>query len=136
MSSSAAAAEEPSEEQEGGLSAVPDPDSGELAIEADGQIGMKVGGRKPDSAILKVKGAKIDLGEGQFNRGDRITAVTILQVTGDNDQDTINTLSGEVKSTSKAQNATVCGISRLDDWLRSQIDDPKLVDSVLKTLEG
>ena len=131
---SAEAAQTPPDDEKGGLSAVPDPEPAELVIEADGQLGMKVGGRKPDSAVLKLKGAKIDLGEGQFDRGDRITAVVILQVTGDNDQDTIDTLSGEVKSTSKAQGATVCGINTLTEWLASRIEDQQLLASVLKAV--
>lgn len=134
MSAEAAAQTPPDDDRN--LSAVPDPEPAELAVEADGQLGMKVGGRKPDSAVLKLKGAKIDLGEGQFNRGDRITTVVTLQVVGDNDQDTIDRLSGEVKSTSKAQSATVCGIATLEAWLNAQVSDEKLVAAVLKATEG
>lgn len=111
----------------------PDPE-GQLLLMADQELGLKVGGRKPDSSVLKLKGGKIDL-QGQFNRGDRFLAVTTLQVTGDNDQDTIDKLSGEVKSTSKAQGATLCGITRIEEYLATRIADDELLNAVLAALE-
>jgi hypothetical protein len=106
----------------------------QLLLMADRQLGLRVGGRKPDSSVLKLKGGKIDL-QGQFDRGDRFLAVTTLQVTGDNDQDTIEKLSGEVKSTSKAQNATLCGITRIEEYLANRIADDELLNAVLAALE-
>lgn len=105
-----------------------------LLIAGERTLGLKVGGREPDSSVFKLKGCKIDL-DGQFDRGDRFLAVTILQVTGDNDQDTIDTLSGEVKSTSKAQGATLCGISRIEDYLAAKIKDRGLLEQVADALE-
>jgi len=108
--------------------ALPDDGNGEgeeptdqLFLTADRELGVKVGGRKPDSSVLKLKGGKVDLPKSQFNRGDRFLAVTTLQVTGDNDQDTIEKLSGDVKSTSKAQSATLCGIARIEPYLHERL---------------
>jgi hypothetical protein len=107
----------------------------QLFVLGDKELGLKVSGRKPDSAALKLKGAKIDLG-GQFDRGDRFVAALTLQITGDNDQDTIETATGVVKSTSKAQSATVCGAGRLEDYLLMKLDGhPELLAAVLKALE-
>lgn len=106
-----------------------------LFLAADYEIGHKVGGRTPDSSVLKLKGKKVEL-EGQFNRGDRIMAVVTMQVTGDNDQDTIETATGEVKSTSKVQSATLCGITRLEEFIRLKMDgeNPEIVADVLNSL--
>lgn len=45
--------------------AVPD-----LVIEASGQLGLKIGGRKPDAAQVKLRGGSIDLRQGQFEKGE------------------------------------------------------------------
>jgi hypothetical protein len=105
----------------------------ELTIGSNRQLGLKVGGRVPDSCVLKLKGGKIELA-GQFDRSDRFLTVSTLQVTGDNDQDTINKLSGEVKSTSKAQSATLCGILRLEEYLEQRLPE-SLVKPVFEALE-
>lgn len=117
--------------------AEPDHDAAEglqLTIGGNRQLGIKVGGRKPDTSVLKLKGTKIDL-DGQFDREDRFQAVITAQVTGDNDQDTIDTLSGEVKSTSKAQSATLCGVTRLEQWLALKLEDEKLRVDVFAALD-
>lgn len=115
-----------------------DPDAEEeapqLFVTGERQIGVKVGGRKPDSSVLKLKGGKIDL-QGQFDRGDRFIAVATLQIVGDNDQDTIDKQSGEVKSTSKAQSATLCGFARIEEYIVDRIEDPALRNQVLEALD-
>jgi hypothetical protein len=105
-----------------------------LELPGTAKLGLRVGGRKPDSNVLKLKGCKIDL-PGQYDREDRFLTVTTLQVTGDNDQDTIDTQSGEVKSTSKAQSATLCGISTIEDFLRMKIEDEELLGRVFMALD-
>lgn len=105
----------------------------ELTIGGNRQLGLKVGGRLPDSCVLKLKGTKIEVA-GQFDREDRFLAVTTLQVTGDNTQDTIDKLSGEVKSTSKAQSATLCGILRIEEYLEQRLPE-SLVKPVFEALE-
>lgn len=114
----------------------PDPQPDDLAPE-DGlfltgpyEVGTKVKGNKPEGAVLKLKGGKVELGKSQFNRGERFPVLAIVQVTGDNDQDTIDKLSGDVKSTSKAQSATVCQTALLQEFLASQIEDDQLVARV------
>lgn len=112
-----------------------DDDDQLLLLLGEHELGKKVGGRKPDSSSLTVKGGKIDL-DGQFNRGDRIVAIVQLQVTGDNDQDTIETASGHVKSTKKTQNATICGIGRLEEFLAMKLDDhPEVLDQLRDLLD-
>lgn len=105
----------------------------ELTIGGNRQLGLKVGGRLPDSCVLKLKGTKVEVA-GQFDREDRFLAVTTLQVTGDNTNDTINKLTGEVKSTSKAQAATLCGIRRLEEYLAERLPE-SLVGPVFEALE-
>lgn len=116
----------------------------QLYLVGDRELGLKVGGRKPDSAVLKFKGGKLELlggpdGKGsQFDRSDRFTTVDVWQVTGDNDQDTIDKLSGEVKSTSKAQNATLCGTKRIEEWLKERLVQsfsPDEIQSVFSALD-
>ncbi len=98
------------------------------------QLGVKVGGRKPDAAVLKVKGGKIEL-EGQFDRGDRFPAVFDLQVTGDGDKDSIELESGVVKSTRKSQEATICGTSTLAAYLARKLEGTGLYTQVAEALE-
>lgn len=95
----------------------------QLSLAGFRPIGVKVGGNKPDSAVLKYKGGKLELGKSQFDRGDRFLTVDAWQVTGDNDQDTIVKLSGEVKSTSKAQSATLCGTTMLAEWVHARLSE-------------
>lgn len=101
-----------------------------LRLIGDRELGLKVGGRKPDGTTLKFKGAKVDLGAGQFDRETRIRTVDVWQVTGDNNQDTIDTASGEVKSTSKVQSATLCGTERVEKWLLDRLQDSFDADAV------
>lgn len=114
-------------EGEGGAEDEEEPDK--LAITGDRELGLKVGGRKPDSATLHLKGGKIELTGpkgSQFDRGDRFLTVSTLQVTGDDDKDTIVKHSGEVTSTSKKQVATLCGIVRLEEWVQSRVEGKQL----------
>lgn len=97
------------------------------------QLGVKVGGRKPDASVLKVKGGKIEL-EGQFDRGDRFPAVFDLQVTGDGDRDSIELETGTVKSTRKTQEATVCGTSTLAAYLARKLEGTDLFGPVASAL--
>lgn len=109
----------------------------QLFLMGDSELGLKVGGRKPDSAVLKFKGTKVDLG-GQFNRGDRITTVDVWQVVSSLDQDSIETLSGDVKSASRAQGATLCGTQRIEKWLHERLSQsfgPDEVQSVFAALD-
>lgn len=110
-----------------------EPEDEGLTIGGYKKLGVKVGGRVPDTSVLKLKGSKISL-DGQFDRGDRFPTVSILQVTGDNDNDTINTLTGAIKSTSKAQSATLCGITTLEKWLAEHLPS-SLAPQVFKALE-
>lgn len=106
-----------------------------LFLTGDYEVGTKVKGRKPDSTVLKLKGGKIDL-QGQFNREDRLLILATVQVTGDAQNDTIVKETGEVKSTSQAQSATICGVSRLEDFLRLKLEGhPEILDVVLKHLD-
>lgn len=107
----------------------------QLFLTGSKSIGVKVGGRKPDSSVLKYKAGKLELGKSQFDREDRFLTVDVWQVTGDNDQDTINKVSGEVRSTSKAQSATLCGTTRLEEWLAAKIEDRKLLEEVCGALD-
>lgn len=106
-----------------------------LFLLGDYQLGNKVKGRTPDTNSLHLKGGKIEL-QGQFNRGDRLLVLATVQVTGDNDQDSIEKSTGEIKSTSKQQGATVCGTARLEDWLKMKLEGhPELLEATLKALD-
>src|SRR5262245_15891655 len=98
----------------------PTPDEAEFGLVIPGskdvkadQLSLKVGGEKPRTCVLKLKGGKIDV-NGQFVKGDRLRLLIDVQITGDNVQDTIDKLTGEVKSTSKAQSATIVGVQRAE----------------------
>lgn len=109
-------------------------EEGQLFLLGEKELGLKVGGRKPDSASLKVKGGKIDL-NGQFDRGDRFPVVFDLQVTADKDDDSIETASGTVKGTKKTQWATICGATRLGDFLALKLEGhPELLAAVRREI--
>lgn len=109
-----------------------------LELDGERELQIKVGGRKPDASVLKLKGGSIDL-KGQFDRGDRIVAVATLQVTGNHDDDTIETHTGDVKSTSRKQKATLCGITRIDQYVSEKLAaagwDGKDIANVLDDLD-
>jgi hypothetical protein len=99
------------------------------------QLGVKVGGFKPDTCILKIKGGKIDV-DGQFDLGDRFPAVFTLQVTGNGDRHSIELETGTIKSQNRAQEATVCGTATLATYLQRKLEDdhPELLAQVLSAL--
>lgn len=98
------------------------------------KLGVKVGGFKPDSSILKIKGGKIDL-DGQFDMADRFPAVFTLQVTGNLDRHGIELDTGSVKSQKRAQEATICGTSTLPEYLASKLgENPALLAQVMDAL--
>lgn len=105
----------------------------QLFLLGNRKLGIKVAGRMPDSSVLKFKGGKVALG-GQFDRGDVISTVDVWQVTGDNDQDTIDTLTHKVKSTSKAQNATLCSTQTLGDFLALKLAEHEVFGPLLAEL--
>lgn len=112
-----------------------DPKSPLLHLLGNRELGLKVGGRKPDVASMKVKGGKIEL-TGQYDRGDRFPAVFDLQVTEDKDVDSIETATGTVKATRKTQGATICGTTTVADWLAMKLEDnQELLSVVLKELD-
>lgn len=117
-------------EDEGGEEEKKDP---LLFLLGNRELGVKVGGRKPDASVLKVKGGKIEL-EGQFDRGDRFPAVFDLQVTGDGDRDSIELETGTIKSTRKTQEATVCGTSTLSAYLARKLEGTDLYGPVITAL--
>lgn len=99
------------------------------------QLGVKVGGFKPDSNVLKIKGGKIDL-EGQFDLGERFPAVFDLQVTGNLQRHGIELETGTIKSQTQSQEATVCGTTTLPVYLERKLgaDHPELLADVLRAL--
>lgn len=100
------------------------------------QLGVKVGGFKPDSSTLAIEGGKIDLA-GQFDLGERFPAVFTLQVTGNLDRHSIERDSGTVKGQKRKQEATVCGTATLASWLAMQleVEHPELLGQVLSALD-
>lgn len=120
--------------------ALPDDGDGDEESEAqlfligDRQLGVKVGGKKPESSVLKFKGSKVDL-SGQFDLGQRVLTVDLWQVTGDKNQHTIEKASGAVKASSKVQSATLCSTAKIEDWLAERLEDPALIATVFARLE-
>lgn len=120
--------------------AAPDDDEVEetsplLHLLGNKELGLKVGGRKPDSAVLKIKGGKIAL-DGQFDLEDRFPAVFDLQITGDGTKHGIETATGTVKSSRKDQEATICGTATVADWLALRLEhNQELLSVVLKELD-
>jgi len=94
--------------------------SDQLFVLGDKELGLKVGGRKPDSAVLKFKGGKVDL-SGQFDLEQRLLTVDTWQITGDDNQHTIEKHTGTVKVSSKAQSATLCATKRIEDYLAERL---------------
>lgn len=97
------------------------------------KLGVKVGGFKPDSTVLKIKGGAIDV-DGQFDMGDRFPAVFDLQVTGNLDRHSIELESGTIKASKRAQEATICGTTTLEIFLERHIEDETLLAAVRTAL--
>ena len=56
----------------------PDP---EVYIEGtSGQLSLTVGGRKPDSATFKMKGAEVKVRDGQYTKGEMVTLKVMARI--------------------------------------------------------
>lgn len=93
-------------------------------------VDKKPKARKPDGAKLKIKMVKADLGQSAYGRGDVICVTSLVQVTGDHEDDSIETQTGAVHSTSREQKATTLTIAGTEEWLASKIEDDDLLARV------
>lgn len=45
-----------------------------------GQLSLSVGGRKPDTAVFKMKGGEVKIRDGQFTKGESVWCRVLLRV--------------------------------------------------------
>lgn len=76
--------------------AVPD-----LVIEASGQLGLKIGGRKPDEAVVKLRGGSIHLPEGQFEKGEYANILCKVRCAEVHLVDKIDRRTGDIVTTTR-----------------------------------
>lgn len=68
----------------------------ELEIEASGQLSIKVGGEKPDTAQVRLQGGSIQLREGQFEKGEYVNLVVKARCAEVHFVDKIDKATGDV----------------------------------------
>lgn len=60
---------------------LPDEEDTAIYIEgSQGQLSLAVGGRKPDQATFKMKGAEVKVSEGQYHKGETVTLQVIARI--------------------------------------------------------
>lgn len=84
-----------------------------LVLDGDHQLSLTIGGAKPTSSVLKLKGGSLEL-DGEFRKGSRLRVTLDLRVGAVKIEDTVDSGSGEVKSTKRTQWATIEGVQRVD----------------------
>jgi len=63
---------EPAERLEGEEKGEQEPEILKLAIPGEGQLTLTVGGRKPETCTVKLVGGKMDVADGDFDKGSTI----------------------------------------------------------------
>jgi hypothetical protein len=85
----------------------------ELEVEGDGQLSLKIGGRKPDSAEVKLRGGSIKVPKGQYEKGDVLNFLVKVRCTEIHAVDKIDNSTGEVVETVRRQIFKIQGVERV-----------------------
>lgn len=70
-----------------------------LVIEGSGQLGLKIGGSKPDTSQVKLQGGSINLGSTHFEKGEYVNLVVKARVAAIEIVDKIDRSTGDVVET-------------------------------------
>ena len=85
----------------------------ELVVEGDGQLTLKVGGRKPDKSTVKLRGGSISIPRGQFEKGDTVNLLVKVTCSEVHLVDKRDNTTGEVVETERRQIMKITGVERV-----------------------
>jgi len=86
----------------------------ELIIEGEGQLTLTVGGRKPESSTIKLVGGKMDIAEGDFDKGSSINLLLGCVVTEVSFVDTYDQY-GQINGTERRHKVRPLRVERVRD---------------------
>lgn len=84
-----------------------------IAIEGEGQLSLQVGGNKPDSATVKLRGGSIAIPAGQLKKGDVVNLLVKVQVAEVHLVDKIDNSTGEITATERRHIAKIKGVEKV-----------------------
>jgi hypothetical protein len=73
----------------------------QLSIEGDSDLTSKVGGRRPDEAVIVLQGGEVKMGKTQFSKGQRVRIVSEGYIAEVHDKDIRDPKTGAIASTKK-----------------------------------
>lgn len=73
----------------------------QLSIEGDADLTSKVGGRRPDEAVIVLQGGEVKMGKTQFSKGQRVRIVSEGYIAEVHDKDIRDPKTGAIASTKK-----------------------------------
>ena len=84
-----------------------------LTMEGEGQLSLDVGGEKPNISQVKMRGASIELPDGQFKKGQRVSLAIEGRVAKIEFEDKIDPQTGDVVSTVRRHHIRVEGVEQV-----------------------
>lgn len=85
----------------------------ELEIEGDGQLSLRVGGRQPDVASVKLRGGSIRVPRGDYERGDTLDLLCKVRCCEVHFVDKIDGSTGEITETERRHVFKVVGVEKV-----------------------
>lgn len=85
----------------------------ELEVEGEGQLSLKIGGRKPDSSEVKLRGGSIKVPKGQYEKGDVLNFLVKVRCTEIHAVDKMDNSTGDVVETVRRQIFKIQGVERV-----------------------
>jgi hypothetical protein len=73
----------------------------QLSIEGDADLSARVGGRRPDEAVIVLQGGEVKMGKTQFDKGQRVRIVSEGYIAEVHDKDIRDPKTGGIASTKK-----------------------------------
>lgn len=85
----------------------------EIILEGDGQLSLRVSGKKPDKATVKIRGGSIHVGKGQFDKGDTVDLLIKAQCAEVHLVDKRDGQTGEIIETERRQIFKISAVERV-----------------------
>lgn len=104
----------PTEALEGENDSEEEPEVLKLEIEGEGQLTLTVGGKKPEASTIKLVGGKMDIAEGDFDKGSRINLLLGCVVTEVSFVDTYDQY-GNISGTERRHKVRPLRVERVRD---------------------
>lgn len=106
---------EPDKEPEGDLEGqgADEQAAPELAVEGSGQLSLKIGGSKPTTATIKLRGGSIHVDGGQIEKGESLNLVVSAVCSEVHLVDKRDNSTGEITVTERRQIMKITGVEKV-----------------------